>query len=112
MRMCAKRVVSTRVLPVPAPANTSSGPSTVTTASSCSAFRPSRWLIMRLSPCSEADIPERRPQCPVKQPANQEAHQRAVHPHVLQILANAQFQPLNDGVGVPVGDHLGDEVCQ
>jgi hypothetical protein len=41
-RMCASRVVSTRVLPVPAPARTSTGPSVVSTASRCSGFRPSR----------------------------------------------------------------------
>ena len=40
-RMCANRVVSTRVLPVPAPASTSSGPSSVSTAARCSGFR--RW---------------------------------------------------------------------
>ena len=34
------RVVSTRVLPVPAPASTSTGPSVVSTASRCSGFRP------------------------------------------------------------------------
>ena len=38
IRIWAKRVVSTRVLPVPAPASTSSGPSTVSTASRCSGF--------------------------------------------------------------------------
>ena len=36
IRIWAKRVVSTRVLPVPAPARTRSGPSTVSTASRCS----------------------------------------------------------------------------
>src|SRR5690606_38187591 len=36
------RVVSTRVLPDPAPASTSSGPSTWSVASSCSGFSPSR----------------------------------------------------------------------
>ncbi len=41
-RIWAKRVVSTRVLPVPAPASTSSGPSTVSTAARCSAFRRAR----------------------------------------------------------------------
>ena len=34
------RMVSTRVLPVPAPASTSTGPSSVSTASRCSALRP------------------------------------------------------------------------
>ncbi len=34
------RVVITRVLPVPAPASTSSGPSVVSTASRCAGFRP------------------------------------------------------------------------
>jgi hypothetical protein len=38
----AKRVVSTRVLPVPAPASTSKGPSRVSTASRCSGFRRAR----------------------------------------------------------------------
>ena len=33
------RVVNTRVLPVPAPANTSTGPSRVSTASRCSGLR-------------------------------------------------------------------------
>jgi hypothetical protein len=41
-RMWAIRVVSTRVLPVPAPASTRTGPSVVSTASRCSGFRPSR----------------------------------------------------------------------
>ena len=41
--MCAMRVVSTRVLPVPAPASTSTGPSSVSTASRCSGLRPSRY---------------------------------------------------------------------
>ena len=38
-RMCAMRVVRTRVLPVPAPASTSTGPSSVSTASRCSGLR-------------------------------------------------------------------------
>ena len=38
----AMRVVSTRVLPVPAPASTSTGPSIASTAARCSAFSPSR----------------------------------------------------------------------
>ena len=38
-RICAKRVVSTRVLPVPAPARTRRGPSVVSTASRCSGLR-------------------------------------------------------------------------
>ena len=37
------RTVSTRVLPVPAPANTSTGPSSVSTASRCSALSPARY---------------------------------------------------------------------
>ena len=41
-RMCASRVVSTRVLPVPAPASTSTGPSVASTAARCSGLRPSR----------------------------------------------------------------------
>ena len=41
-RIWASRVVSTRVLPVPAPASTSTGPSVVSTASRCSGFRPAR----------------------------------------------------------------------
>ena len=41
-RICAKRVVSTRVLPVPAPASTKSGPSMVSTAARCSALRRAR----------------------------------------------------------------------
>ena len=41
-RIWASRVVSTRVLPVPAPASTSTGPSTASTASRCSLFRPAR----------------------------------------------------------------------
>ena len=39
-RMWAMRVVSTRVLPVPAPASTRTGPSVVSTASRCSGFSP------------------------------------------------------------------------
>ena len=39
------RVVSTRVLPVPAPASTSSGPPSWTTAWRCSSFSPSRWAL-------------------------------------------------------------------
>ena len=41
-RIWARRVVSTRVLPVPAPASTSTGPSSASTASRCSAFSPRR----------------------------------------------------------------------
>ena len=41
-RMWAMRVVSTRVLPVPAPASTSTGPSRVSTASRCSGLRSAR----------------------------------------------------------------------
>ena len=37
--MCAMRYVSTRVLPEPAPAKTSSGPSVHSTASRCASFR-------------------------------------------------------------------------
>ena len=37
-RMCASRVVSTRVLPVPAPASTSTGPSTASTARRCASL--------------------------------------------------------------------------
>ncbi len=39
-RICASRVVRTRVLPVSAPASTSTGPSTLSTASRCSGFNP------------------------------------------------------------------------
>ena len=38
----AMRVVSTRVLPVPAPASTSTGPSVASTAWRCSGLRPAR----------------------------------------------------------------------
>jgi hypothetical protein len=41
-RMWARRVVSTRVFPVPAPASTSNGPSAAVTAASCSGFSPVR----------------------------------------------------------------------
>ncbi len=41
-RRCASLVVSTRVLPVPAPASTRTGPSSASTAARCSGFRPSR----------------------------------------------------------------------
>ncbi len=41
-RMCAIRVVSTRVLPVPAPASTSTGPSVARIASRWASFSPSR----------------------------------------------------------------------
>ena len=37
--MWAMRAVSTRVLPVPAPASTSTGPSTASTAARCSGLR-------------------------------------------------------------------------
>ena len=40
-RMWAMRVVSTRVLPVPAPASTSTGPSSASTAARCSGLRSS-----------------------------------------------------------------------
>ncbi len=42
VRIWAMRVVSTRVLPVPAPASTRTGPSSVSTASVCSGLRPER----------------------------------------------------------------------
>ena len=42
LRMWAMRTVSTRVLPVPAPASTRTGPSSVSTASRCSALSPAR----------------------------------------------------------------------
>ena len=38
----ARRAVSAAVLPVPAPASTSTGPSVVSTASRCGGFRPAR----------------------------------------------------------------------
>ena len=38
--MWVMRVVSTRVLPVPAPASTSTGPSSASTAARCSGFSP------------------------------------------------------------------------
>src|SRR6185436_12645174 len=40
---CARRVVSTRVLPVPAPANTSTGPSSASTAARCSGLSDVRY---------------------------------------------------------------------
>src|SRR5260221_105236 len=43
LRIWAIRQVSTRVLPVPAPASTSTGPSSVSTASRCSGLRPARY---------------------------------------------------------------------
>ena len=43
LRIWAMRVVSTRVLPVPAPASTSTGPSRLSTASACSGLRPERY---------------------------------------------------------------------
>ena len=42
-KICASRVVRTLVLPVPAPASTRTGPSTASTASRCSAFRPFKY---------------------------------------------------------------------
>ena len=42
LRIWAMRVVSTRVLPVPAPASTRTGPSSVSTASRCSGLSPAR----------------------------------------------------------------------
>src|SRR5579862_8680318 len=41
---CATRYVNTRVLPEPAPAITSSGPSVVVTASRCASFRSARYV--------------------------------------------------------------------
>ena len=41
-RMWAIRVVRTRVLPVPAPASTSTGPSSASTAARCSGLSPAR----------------------------------------------------------------------
>ena len=38
-KICASRVVNTRVLPVPAPAKTNIGPSSAFTANACSLFR-------------------------------------------------------------------------
>ena len=43
LRMWAIRVVSTRVLPVPAPARTSTGPSTASTAARCSLLSAARY---------------------------------------------------------------------
>ena len=45
IKRLAIRVVSTRVLPVPAPASTSNGPPWWITASRCSSFSPSRWAV-------------------------------------------------------------------
>ena len=39
----ARRAVSAAVFPVPAPASTSNGPSVVSTASRCGAFKPCRY---------------------------------------------------------------------
>jgi hypothetical protein len=61
-------------------------------------------------PLSEAYMPEAHAQQPIEQTADQKTYQRSVHPHVLQVLADTQLQPLDDGVGVPAGHHLGDEV--
>jgi hypothetical protein len=48
-RMWASRVVSTRVLPVPAPASTSNGPSSVSTAARCSGL--SQQMRRRVRQC-------------------------------------------------------------
>ena len=53
--MCAMRTVITRVFPVPAPASTSSGPSSVATASACSGFSPlSNDFMVRRGPYQDA----------------------------------------------------------
>ncbi|MEY9504346.1 hypothetical protein ABIE87_003904 [Bradyrhizobium diazoefficiens] len=44
LRIWAMRVVSTRVLPVPAPASTRTGPSSVSTASRCSGLSPDKYF--------------------------------------------------------------------
>src|SRR5580698_5378136 len=54
-RMWAMRTVSTRVLPVPAPASTSTGPSSVSTASRCSGLSPVRYGAP--AACARAAIP-------------------------------------------------------
>src|SRR5580692_6796232 len=50
------RTVSTRVLPVPAPASTSTGPSSVSTASRCSGLRPARYGAPAAA-CARAAMP-------------------------------------------------------
>jgi hypothetical protein len=58
----------------------------------------------------EAYVAECGAKQPVQQATDQETYQRAVYADVLQVFADAQFQSLDYGVGVPVGDYLGDEV--
>src|SRR5580698_10985978 len=55
-RMWAMRTVSTRVLPVPAPARTSTGPSSVSTASRCSGLSPARYGAPAAA-CARAAMP-------------------------------------------------------
>ena len=51
------RVVSTRVLPVPAPASTSTGPSGVSTATRCSGLRPVQIVRRRAARAARAAMP-------------------------------------------------------
>src|SRR3954467_1607617 len=53
--MCANRVVSTRVLPVPAPASTSTGPATLSTAKRCSGVKRARYSVM-LRGCGSSPV--------------------------------------------------------
>src|SRR5271165_6704115 len=57
-RIWAMRTVSTRVLPVPAPASTRTGPSSVSTASRCSGLRPLRYGAPEAA-CARAAMPPR-----------------------------------------------------
>ena len=56
--ICAMRYVSTRVLPEPAPASTSSGPSVHSTASRCAGFKESISMPVIYPPSTQANINE------------------------------------------------------
>src|ERR1700722_18180246 len=64
------------------------------------------------TPASEADMAEARAKSEIQQAAHQEADQCPVDPHVLQVLADPQLQPFDDGLGAPTGHHLRDEIRQ
>ena len=53
---------------------------------------------------------EHRIQHGVEQAADQESDDRPVHTNILQVAADPKLQPVDDGLGIPVGDHLADEL--
>src|ERR1700749_2858954 len=64
---------------------------------------------MRCVP-SEIGMHEHRIQHGVKQSADQESHDRPVHTNILQVAADSKLQPVDDSLGIPVGDDLTDEL--